>query len=159
MSGCTSCWLSHCTALRSLVWWLRLCSHSRGQAIKTLHATWPKINENKIDIYNIENKHCWHNPTPRKTEKTSVTGIKVRLVMPRVYQGRGAFSDWISFQIRKWGESKKMCHQATLCFSIINHDCAFSTWKEKGGRGPQSLSSRAVVIVSYSWLPFPHSIA
>ena len=98
-----------------------------------LHATWPKINENKIDIYNIENKHCWHNPTPRKTEKTSGTGTKARLVMPRVYRGRGAFSDWISFQIRKWGESKKMCHQATLCFSIINHDCAFSTWKEKGG--------------------------
>ena len=54
---------------------------------------WPKINENKIDIYNTEKKNYWHNPTPRKTEKTSVTGIKVRPVMPRVYQRRGTFSD------------------------------------------------------------------
>lgn len=64
-----------------------------GQGTKTLHAMWPKINENKIDIYNIEKKNYLHNPTPRKTEKTSVTGIKVRLVMPRVYQQRGTFSD------------------------------------------------------------------
>ena len=76
--------------------------------------------------------------------------------MPRVYQRRGAFSDWISsFQIGKWGEKSKNASPGYKTVTVP------STCEEKRaeGRGVIPSSSRAVLIVSYSWLPFPRSIA